>query len=121
VDPADLVDRLPSGAASLLGRTREEARDTVRQAGLALRYDTYVRRQHAAAARLERARHRVIPPGFRFSGLPGISREIQERLTAARPLTLDQAARLRGMTPAALQILDAHLAHAVSAGGEAGG
>ncbi len=70
--------------------------------------DLLLTRQYLAAAeRLERGRHRPIPPGFEFDGLPGLSRELQERLSRARPLTLDQASRLRGMTPAALQMLDA--------------
>jgi len=103
-----------------LGADAETVRATVRQAGLDLRHDTYVQRQRAAAARLERGRHRIIPPGFQFRGLPGVSNEIQERLALARPLTLDQAARLRGMTPAALQVLDAHVARAARVAASAG-
>jgi len=119
-EPASLLERLPANAAARLGASLAEARETVRQAGLALRYETYVRRQESAAARLDRDRHRPIPAGFEFRGLPGLSREVQERLAAARPLNLDQASRLRGMTPAALQVLDAHVARAAGAARVAG-
>jgi tRNA uridine 5-carboxymethylaminomethyl modification enzyme len=47
----------------------------------------------------------AIPPQLRFASIPGISAEMAERLEAARPETLDQASRIRGVTPAALSAL----------------
>ena len=42
-------------------------------------------------------------------GLPGLSREMQEKLTRVRPETLGQAGRIPGVTPAAIALLDVHL------------
>lgn len=104
-----IAESLPAELLERLGASPRERRRTVVQAGQSLRYECYVRRQQQAAERLERARSRPIPPEFSFEGLAGLSREVQERLSRARPTTLDQAARLRGVTPAAAQLLDAHL------------
>jgi tRNA uridine 5-carboxymethylaminomethyl modification enzyme len=57
----------------------------------------------------------VIPEHFRFDGIPGLSRESVERLTAVRPETLGQAARIPGLTPAAVAVIAAHLGSRSSA------
>ena len=50
-----------------------------------------------------------IPDGFCFLQVPGLSREIQEKLERVRPVTLGQAARIPGVTPAAIAVLDVYL------------
>jgi tRNA uridine 5-carboxymethylaminomethyl modification enzyme len=55
------------------------------------------------------AERRPIPGSFEFGGIPGLSREIQDKLTRVRPGTLGQAARIPGVTPAAVAILDCYL------------
>jgi tRNA uridine 5-carboxymethylaminomethyl modification enzyme len=67
-------------------------------------YAPYVRRQAEAIARLE-ATDQVIPTSLTFETIPGLSKEMLERLSAARPSTLGQASRIRGITPAALTAL----------------
>ncbi|MEW6756929.1 MAG: tRNA uridine-5-carboxymethylaminomethyl(34) synthesis enzyme MnmG [Acidobacteriota bacterium] len=62
----------------------------------------YRERERAEAARLKGARTLRLPQSLRYSGIPGLSREVVERLSAARPETLDQASRIPGVTPAAL-------------------
>ena len=59
--------------------------------------------------RLKDAERRPIPEDFRFAGIPGLSREIQDKLARVRPGTLGQAARIPGVTPAAIAILDVYL------------
>ena len=51
-----------------------------------------------------------IPDGFEFSGLAGLSNELQERLSKARPKTLEEASRLPGVTSTALAVVGVHLA-----------
>jgi tRNA uridine 5-carboxymethylaminomethyl modification enzyme len=51
----------------------------------------------------------AIPDGFSFDALPGLSNEIRQKLVRHKPASLGQAARLDGMTPAALMLLLAHL------------
>ena len=46
-----------------------------------------------------------MPFDFDYRKIPGLSREVQEKLTAIRPVSLGQASRISGITPAALSIL----------------
>jgi len=83
-------------------RGRRVLAETVRYAG-------YVERQRREAERVARAGARRIPESFVYRGLPGLSAELIEKLDAVRPETLGRAARIDGMTPAALALLAAHL------------
>lgn len=74
-----------------------------------LKYEGYVRHHEATAKKLSKAADIAIPANFEFAGLPGLSREMTDKLTRIRPLTLGQAARIPGVTPAALAILSLHL------------
>lgn len=65
------------------------------------RYAPYVARQDAEVARLRSDESVHIPAGVDFASIAGLSNEMVERLTAARPTTLGAAGRIRGITPAA--------------------
>jgi tRNA uridine 5-carboxymethylaminomethyl modification enzyme len=73
------------------------------------RYEGYLRREAEAVARLQRQESKLIPSDFRFEGIPGLSRESVERLSAVRPETLGQAGRIPGLTAAAVAVIAAHL------------
>jgi tRNA uridine 5-carboxymethylaminomethyl modification enzyme len=73
------------------------------------RYDIYLQRAEAEVARMRTDEAVVIPGGFTFAAVPGLSREMAERLERAGPETLGQASRVRGITPAALTALVAAL------------
>ena len=66
------------------------------------RYAPYLVRQREEIARLRSDEARPLPVGMRFAAIAGLSNEMVDRLEAARPLTLAAAARIRGITPAAL-------------------
>jgi tRNA uridine 5-carboxymethylaminomethyl modification enzyme len=74
-----------------------------------LKYEGYLKRQQADIDRMRKAERRTIPDDFRYSGLPGLSREIVHRLEQVRPSTLGQAQRVPGVTAAAVVILGRHL------------
>ncbi len=84
------------------------------------KYAGYLARQQAAVERSQRQEGQPIPPDFRYDGVPGLSREIVERLTEIRPRTLGQALRVPGVTPAAVTIIAAYAARG-EARGAAGG
>ena len=73
------------------------------------KYEGYIRRQIAAVERQQRQGGRRIPPYFRFKGVPGLSREVVDRLTQVQPSTLGQAGRVPGVTPAAVAVIAAYL------------
>lgn len=74
-----------------------------------IKYGGYLRRQDAEIRRAQQAEERRIPPDFAYAGLPGLSRELSQRLDQVRPATLGQASRVPGMTPAATVLLHAVL------------
>jgi tRNA uridine 5-carboxymethylaminomethyl modification enzyme len=74
------------------------------------KYDGYVRREAAQWQRTLARQHRRIPGDFEYRDIPGLSREIRERLTSVRPETIDQASRVPGVTPAAVAILASRIA-----------
>ncbi|MBD3309363.1 tRNA uridine-5-carboxymethylaminomethyl(34) synthesis enzyme MnmG, partial [candidate division KSB3 bacterium] len=55
--------------------------------------------------KFKRLEQKRIPDDFDYTHVQGLSRELQERLHAVRPISLGQASRIAGMTPAALSIL----------------
>jgi len=69
------------------------------------RYASYVKRQAEDVETLRRDEAVAIPLDFDFGTLPGLSNEVRQKLSLHRPATLAQAARIDGMTPAALLIL----------------
>jgi tRNA uridine 5-carboxymethylaminomethyl modification enzyme len=73
------------------------------------KYEGYLKRQIASVERQRKQECRRIPEGFVFAGIPGLSREMVERLTTVRPATLGQAARIPGVTPAAVAVIAACL------------
>jgi tRNA uridine 5-carboxymethylaminomethyl modification enzyme len=73
------------------------------------KYNGYIAQQERQIERLKDAERRPIPATFGFGGIPGLSREIREKLERVRPVSLGQAARIPGVTPAAIAILDVYL------------
>jgi tRNA uridine 5-carboxymethylaminomethyl modification enzyme len=73
------------------------------------KYRGYIVQQERQMARLEESDRRSIPADFGFGGIPGLSREVQDKLARVRPATLGQAARIPGVTPAAIAVLDVYL------------
>jgi len=99
------VERVAKGSPVLGALPRVERRvvaETIKYAG-------YVDRQRREAERVRRSGKRSIPAGFEYRGLAGLSNELIEKLEAVRPETLGRAARVDGMTPAALALLAVQL------------
>ena len=72
-------------------------------------YVTYIDRQARDVAAMKRDESHVIPEGFDYAALEGLSNELKMKLSAARPATLAQAGRVEGMTPAAITLILARL------------
>ena len=73
------------------------------------KYDVYLSRQAADIAAYRRDEGLELPPGLDYSQIGGLSIEVRQRLSSTRPRTISQAARMDGITPAALTLLVAHL------------
>jgi len=74
-----------------------------------VKYEGYLRQEQARAERARREERRRIPDDFPFARVPGLSREVVQRLTQVRPETLGQASRVPGITPAAVAVIGVFL------------
>ena len=86
----------------------ELRRDVVEQLEIAARYASYLPRQAADIAAFRADEALVLPGDLDLDAIAGLSREVRTRLAQVRPPTLGAAARLPGMTPAALMLLYRH-------------
>jgi tRNA uridine 5-carboxymethylaminomethyl modification enzyme len=73
------------------------------------KYEVYLSRQAADIAAYRRDEGVELPEGLDYSQLPGLSAEVRQKLNSARPRTIGHAARMDGITPAALTLLVAYL------------
>ena len=70
-----------------------------------MRYAGYVTRQAVEVEKSQRNEHSKIPQDFDYSQVPGLSAELREKLQQTLPESIGQAARIPGMTPAAISLL----------------
>ena len=101
VDFSTLADLDPS-----LADVDESTRAQIEKDAL---YANYIERQNRDVEMMKRDEAQLIPSGFEFSAITGLSNELKSKLSAARPRDLAQAARIDGMTPAALTLILARL------------
>jgi tRNA uridine 5-carboxymethylaminomethyl modification enzyme len=84
-------------------------REAASEVEIAIKYSGYIRRQEEGVARLRHLEELRIPQALDYAGVSSLSAEVREKLIAIRPASLGQAARIPGMTPAALSLLAIHL------------
>ncbi len=79
------------------------------QVEIQAKYAGYIDRQQTEIDRALRYDHLPMPAIIDYSGVPGLSNEVSEKLKKQRPETLGQASRIPGMTPAAISLLLVYL------------
>ena len=77
----------------------------VRQVEIEVKYEGYILKQLKEIEKFNDLENKKIPENFDFTALHGLSNELNEKLSAIRPLSLGQASRIDGMTPVALSVL----------------
>ncbi len=108
----------PTAAAQLLRRPELSYRDIARLAGFVLperaiyeqaeiqiKYEGYIEKQLQQVERFQKGEKREIPSDFPYHLLDGLSREAAEKLSRIRPLSVGQAGRISGVSPADISIL----------------
>ena len=95
--------------ANLSSTPKVTTRHAAEQVETQLKYAGYIDRQAEEIARLQRQENTPIPPGIDYRKVRGLSNEIQQKLTESKPTTLARAARISGVTPAAISLLLVHL------------
>jgi len=108
LDLAALAD-LPLGDV-VCARLRQLATETAGgEAQLTIKFSGYIDRQTEQVARFKKMEDMKLPGDIDYSSLPGLSKEVVEKLSRVRPSSLGQASRISGVTPAAIAILQVHL------------
>ncbi len=116
--PEVRLERLISEGRVPLDIDPDFASVDIASAETSVKYAGYLRRQESEIERSRRDERRRIPLDFPFERVPGLSREVVQRLTQVRPDTLGHALRVPGVTPAAVAVLSAYVGRL--AGGRAG-
>jgi len=89
--------------------TAVEDPQVAEQIEIQVKYAGYVERQKDEVARRSEIEDVKLPADIDYSRVPGLSKEVQQRLGQYRPETLGQASRIQGLTPAAVSLLLVHI------------
>jgi tRNA uridine 5-carboxymethylaminomethyl modification enzyme len=108
---SELLKRPELGYAELVDACELDsaAPEVAEQIEITAKYAGYIERQHDEVARLRRHEDTVLDGAFDYAAVIGLSNEVRQKLVAVRPETLAQAARIPGVTPAAVSLLLIHL------------
>ena len=101
--PSEVPDR------QLTPLQRAAARNERRAVETEIKYAGYLSQQLRSISKMQRAEGMRIPPWFDYTVVSGLSREMQQTFQRVRPLTLGQASRLPGVTPAAVSLVHVYL------------
>jgi tRNA uridine 5-carboxymethylaminomethyl modification enzyme len=87
-----------------------QAREDIEaQAEVKIKYQGYVERQLQLVEKFRKLENQKLPENIDYDRIPGLSREVREKLTRVKPRSLGQAARIAGVTPAAVSLLSIYL------------
>jgi tRNA uridine 5-carboxymethylaminomethyl modification enzyme len=107
--PSVRLERLVAEGQVAMAVDEERRAIDISSVETTVKYDGYLKQEEARAERARRDERRRIPSDFPFARVPGLSREVVQRLLQVRPETLGQASRVPGVTPAAIAVLGVFL------------
>jgi len=110
VDYDDVIELIgPMAGMAIAGADERLAPQIRAQLEVAATYAGYIERQEEEVARHRRNEETRLPADLDYSRVSGLSNEVRQKLSQIRPMTVGQAARVPGITPAAVSILLVHL------------
>ena len=95
--------------SAFFGEDVAVSEDVIEQLEIDIKYDGFIKRQKEEVERFEKIERIKLPQDIDYANIHGLSREITEKLSGFRPMTLGQASRISGVTPAAISILMIYL------------
>ncbi len=107
--PAALENERHGESALIERRYSDLSREEARRIETDFKYEGYLQQQERHMERMRRSEARRIPAWFDYRKVSGLSREVVEKLTRVRPLTLGQALRIPGITPAAVSLVHCYI------------
>jgi len=102
---AKILSRPETQYRDLPGKDDKLPEEVVQQVEIAIKYSGYVERQENEVARQKSLEDKEIPTSFDFSTVPSLRLEARQKLGKIRPLTIAQASRISGVSPADISIL----------------
>jgi tRNA uridine 5-carboxymethylaminomethyl modification enzyme len=106
---ASWVAAMDSVAASGGSRLPSWVRNEMKTVETGIKYSGYLDQQRRSMEKMRKAEKRVIPGWFDYSAVSGLSSEMKQTLSRVRPLTLGQASRIAGVTPAAVSLIHVYI------------
>ena len=109
---ADLIKRPEltyNDVACLKGEVASDDPQVAEQVEIQFKYDGYISRQVDDIERMRQQENTALPEDFDYDGVGGLSNELKSKLQQQKPVSIAQAARIQGMTPAAISLLLIHL------------
>ena len=93
----------------LMSRMAKRARKVAEEVETRVKYEGYILRQERQVEKLRHMESLRIPDPIDYRTVHGLSNEVREKLSKIRPVSLGQAARISGITPAAIMAIQVHL------------
>lgn len=107
IDLTDLI-KADEGLKKLCSNLDKEI---IEQAEINIKYESYLNKEKEMVEKLKKLDDKMINPDFNYHNLVSISKEAREKLMKIKPLTLGQASRISGVSPADISVLMVHLAN----------
>jgi len=95
----------------LSGASPGVSRRVAEQIEIQIKYDGYIQRQMEQIKKFQHMEQRRVPEDIDYDAMPALSSEVKEKLKKVRPISLGQASRIPGVTPAAITALMSYLEH----------
>ena len=98
-----------TGIYRIIGRKETPDTRVMEQIEIQVKYEGYIKRQNELVEKFKRMEEVKIPDEIVYSEVSGLSTEVRDKLTRIRPVSIGQASRISGVTPAAISMLLIHL------------
>jgi tRNA uridine 5-carboxymethylaminomethyl modification enzyme len=95
--------------STLDGHHKKKDERIARHVEIEVKYEGYIQRQLREVEKFKSLEKIKFPPGFDYTGVHGLSNELREKLSTIKPISLGQASRIPGITPAAISIIMIYL------------
>ena len=90
-------------------RPKELLRDTIKQCEITIKYEGYIQKQLRQIKQFKKMENKKIPEGIEYSKIAGLRIEARQKLEEIRPLSIGQASRISGVSPADISVLLVYL------------
>ncbi|MCJ8163776.1 tRNA uridine-5-carboxymethylaminomethyl(34) synthesis enzyme MnmG [Pontibacter sp. E15-1] len=103
------IEHLAAAVPSIAEYLNRFGKDSVEQAGIQVKYESYIEKEYVMAAKMSELENYIIKERIDYRNIPALSAEAKEKLLKINPETIGQASRISGVTPADISVLMVYL------------